>query len=182
MSILIYKTIHIIAVVSWFAGLFYLGRMFVYHREALDKPEPDRTILIDQITIMEHRVYKIIMNQAMILSWVFGILMIYQYGMEWFKLNTWLHYKILLVIGLTGYHLYCNKMISYLGKGKLPMSSMGFRLFNEVPTIFLITIVALAIFKNATNPITLFVSILAIILLLILLTLLYKKIRSKPQL
>ncbi len=179
MSILILKTIHIIAVVSWFAGLFYLGRMFVYHREALDKSEPAKTILTDQISVMENRVYKIIMNPAMMLSWIFGLLIVYQYGLQWFKLNNWLHFKIILVIGLTIYHMYCKKVIKYLDHGQVPMSSFQFRLFNEVPTIFLITIVALAVFKNATNPITLFVSIIAIILVLILLTLLYKKFRTR---
>lgn len=181
MSILIFKTAHIIFVISWMAGLFYLGRMFVYHREAMDKPEPDRSILIKQISLMENRVYKIIMNPAMTLSWVFGLLMMYTYGLEWVKLSGWLHVKLVLLIALSGYHQYCKKVISTLGEGKMPMSSTAFRLFNEVPTVFMMAIVALAVFKQNTNPLILLISIVLIIILLVLFTMLYKKLRNKSR-
>ena len=179
MSFLIFKTIHLVGVVSWFAGLFYLGRMFVYHRESFEHSEPKRSILMDQIALMESRVYKIIMNPAMMLSWFFGLLMIFNNGMDYFAFNTWLHFKIILVCLLTGYHLYCKKVMLGLNEGKMIMGSQAFRLFNEIPTIFLIAILALAVFKNTTNPLILLIVLVFIIILLILLTKLYKKMRDK---
>lgn len=179
MSLLLVKTIHIIAVVSWFAGLFYLGRIFVYHREAIDKPEPDQRILTDHFKIMEGRVYKIIMSPAMVLTWLTGLGLIHLYGLEWFKISTWLHYKMIAVILLTIYHAYCKKVSTALAQKAFPFSSFGFRLFNEVPTLFLIIIVAFAIYKNAISIASLFTSIILIVVVLIILTKLYKSIRER---
>jgi putative membrane protein len=179
MSLLLVKTIHIVAVVSWFAGLFYLGRIFVYHREALDKPEPDQRILTDHFKTMEGRVYKIIMSPAMVLTWLTGLGLIHLYGLEWFKMSTWLHYKMIAVILLTIYHSYCKKVSTTLGQKSVPFSSFGFRLFNEVPTLFLITIAALAIYKNTISLTSLFSSLFLIVVVLIILTKLYKALREK---
>ena len=97
-AIYIFKIIHIVGFVAWFAGLFYLVRMFVYHTEAYDYDEPKKGILRDQFNVMEWRVYKIICNPAMMITWTFGLLMIYVYGYEWFAVNHWLHFKIVLLI------------------------------------------------------------------------------------
>lgn len=175
----IFKILHIIGFTAWFAGMFYLVRMFVYHTEAYDEPQPKQDILKAQFHLMESRVYKIICNPAMTITWVFGLLMIYSNGIDWFKIQYWLHAKLLLVFLLSGYQGYCKSLITQLKDGKTKFTSTQFRLFNEVPTIFLILIVSTAVFKNSTNPLILTVSIIGVIISLVLLTKLYKKIREK---
>ena len=175
----IFKIVHIIGFTAWFAGLFYLVRMFVYHTEAYDDPQPRQDILKDQFHLMEERVYKIICNPAMTITWIFGLLMIYSNGWDWFKVNYWLHGKLLLVFALSGYQGYCGSLIKKLEKGKAGFSSTQFRLFNEVPTLFLILIASLAVFKNATNPFILVISIIGVIGVLVFFTRLYKNIRAK---
>lgn len=177
----IFKIVHIIGFTAWFAGLFYLVRMFVYHTEAYDEAQPKQDILKAQFHLMETRVYKIICNPAMLITWIFGLLMIYHNGMDWFKVNYWLHAKLVLVFLLSGYMGYCKTLIKQLKEGKTKFSSTQFRLFNEVPTLFLILIVSTAIFKNATNPLILGVSIVGVMISLILLTKLYKRIREKNK-
>lgn len=177
-AIYIFKIVHIIGFVAWFAGLFYLVRMFVYHTEAYDDVQPKQDILRSQFNIMERRVYSIICNPAMMITWTFGILMIYVYGYDWFKVNHWLHFKIVLLILMTVYHLYCKSLIKKLESGKTGFSSTKFRLFNEVPTLFLILISSIAVFKNATNPFILIASIVGVIVLLVVMTKIYKGIRE----
>ena len=155
---------HIIGFVAWFGGMFYLVRIFVYHVEAFDKTEPERSILIEQFKVMENRVYKIILGPGMIITWIFGLLMIVAYvqsqGMAWFKVNWWLHAKLLLVFILSGYHGMCGRMIKQLKKEIIPFSSFSMRLFNEVPTIFLLAIVLLAVYRNSLNSLYAFIGIL----------------------
>lgn len=175
----IFKIVHIVGFTAWFAGMFYLVRMFVYHTEAYDEPQPKQDILKAQFHLMEHRVYKIICNPAMMITWIFGLLMIYHNGLDWLKVNYWLHAKLLLVLLLSGYQGYCKKLIKQLAIGKTKFSSTQFRLFNEVPTLFLILIASIAVFKNATNPVILVASIVGVMVTLVLFTRLYKKIREK---
>jgi len=177
-ALYIFKIIHIVGFVAWFAGLFYLVRMFVYHTEAFDHDSPKREILTEQFNTMEWRVYKIICNPAMMITWTFGLLMIYVYGYAWFALSIWLHIKIALLILLTIYHVYCKRLILKLAAGKTGFSSTQFRLFNEVPTLFLITITALAVFKNGANPLILIATIVGIAVLLVVFTKLYKNSRK----
>lgn len=179
MLILYAKVLHIFGFVAWFAGLFYLVRMFVYHVEADEKPEPDRTILQQQYHIMQWRVYKIILNPAMMITWVGGLLMIFLYGMDWFKVNYWLHFKLLLLLGLVGYHLYCKKMITRLEKGERPLDAWQFRLLNEAPTVFLLTITLLAVLKNALDATVAFSIIIGFMFLLYLGARLYRAQRNK---
>ena len=180
-AIYIFKIIHIVGFVAWFAGLFYLVRMFVYHTEAYDFEEPKKDILRSQFNLMEWRVYSIICNPAMMITWTFGLLMIYMYGYEWFAINHWLHFKIVLLILMTVYHVYCKSLIKKLEKGKTGFSSTKFRLFNEIPTLFLITITSIAVFKNTTNPFILVASIVGIIVVLVILTKVYKKMRASKK-
>ena len=146
-TILVFKSLHVIGFVSWFAGMFYLVRMFVYYRESLDKAEPERSILSDQFLQMQWRVYKIIMNPAMMITWTAGILML--------VLNTgylqqgWMHVKLLLLVLLTGYHLYCKQIIRQFESGITKLDSFKLRLFNEVPTLFLVSISFIAVFGKA---------------------------------
>lgn len=146
-----FKSLHIVGFVAWFAGLFYLVRMFVYHAEAFDKPQPERDILARQFNLMQWRVYKIICNPAIVLTWACGLAMLYIYGVEWLKVNWWMHVKLVLLLGLSGYHVYCASIIKKLEKGERPMTSFQFRLLNEVPTLFLVLIPILAVYKNGFN-------------------------------
>lgn len=181
MTILLLKTLHIVGFTAWFAGLFYLVRMFVYHTEAFDYDDPKKAVLIDQYKLMENRVYKIICNPAMMITWTCGIAMIYLYGMEWFKINSWLHIKLLLLLILTGYHLYCKRLIKRLDQGPIGWTSYHFRLFNEVPTILLVSIVTMAVFKNGTDLVKAFTSIFIFGLTLVLFTKLYKRFREQKS-
>jgi protoporphyrinogen IX oxidase len=161
------------------AGLFYLGRIFVYHREAMDDPDQQAmAIKVGLFEQMETRVYNIIMNPAMVIAWISGLTMIYLYGWDWFKLNIWIHFKIFFLLMLSGYQGYCKKIMVRLKNGESVMDSTKFRLFNEVPTVMMIIIIALAVLKNNTNPIILILTVIAVIGLLIYFTRLYKKIRS----
>jgi len=179
MAILVLKTIHIIGFVAWFAGLFYLVRMFVYHTDAYDEEAPKRGILTAQFELMESRVYKIICTPAMVITWGCGLAMLYMYGYEWFKVNTWMHFKLLPLVMLSGYQAICKRWMQQLRVGKTKYSSQQFRLFNEFPTVMLFIIVPIAVFRNNTNPIILLVSIVAIVALLIIFTKLYKSIRAR---
>lgn len=145
------KSLHIISIVAWFAALFYLVRLFVYHMEAQDKDDPARKILIDQFHIMERRLFKIICRPAMILTWGFGIALMLENGGEWLKEAKWLHVKIMIVFLLTGYSEYSGAIIKKLHKGKKVMSSQAFRMYNEIPTLFLICIVLMALYKNTLS-------------------------------
>ena len=106
MTFLLLKSLHLIFMVAWFVGLFYLIRLFVYHVEALDKPEAEREILTAQYHIMEMRLFKIIMRPGMILTWVCGLVLVHMRGMEWLAENPWLHSKMLLVFLLSLYTEY----------------------------------------------------------------------------
>ena len=110
----LFKSLHIVGFVAWFAGMFYLVRMFVYFKESELKEEPDRTILTTQYTLMQKRVYSIICNPAMMFTWFCGLAMLYIQGYEWIISQNWLLVKLVLLILLTWYHLFCKKTIRNL--------------------------------------------------------------------
>lgn len=167
--------------VAWFAGLFYLVRLFVYHVEAGDKEDAEKHVLQRQYHIMEERLFRIIVRPAMLLTWIFGVLLIHIQGMEWLKANSWLHLKLLFVFLLSGYSDYLGKIVKRLKKGEIVMSAYQFRLFNEVPTLFLVAIILLAVFKNLTNFASMFLAIVLLAVLLMLFTRFYKKIREQGK-
>ena len=138
---LLFKSLHLIAVISWMAGLLYLPRIFVYHVENYQKKETAQIF-----EIMERKLYFYIMRPAMIISWLFGILLIYQIGFDTFS-QLWLQIKIFLVIILTAYHEYLGKCLISLRDGSNTKSSRFFRIINEIPTILLILTVFIVIFK-----------------------------------
>lgn len=146
------KALHVIGFVSWFAGLFYLVRLFVYHKEANEKKtEEERKILKPQYELMERRLYSIITSPAMIITWIAGITMLYL-NPAWLS-QPWMHLKLTLLVILSGYTGFCKRMIRQLKEndGAVPYSSEQFRLLNEVPTLFLAAIALLAVFKNLLN-------------------------------
>tara|TARA_B100001029_G_scaffold52248_1_gene41868 strand:- start:2121 stop:2555 length:435 start_codon:yes stop_codon:yes gene_type:complete len=138
---LIIKSLHLIAVISWMAGLLYLPRIFVYHVENNEKKETT-----DIFEIMELRLYNYIMRPAMLLSWIFGIILIYLNGLDVLS-NLWMQIKLILVIILTGYHEYLGKCLNSLKNKKNTKTAKFYRYINEVPTVLLILIVFVVIIK-----------------------------------
>ena len=140
-SYLLFKSLHLIAVISWMAGLLYLPRIFVYHVENL-KDQNISSIF----KTMERKLYFYIMTPAMILSWVFGLILISSLGFEILS-ETWIKLKLLLVILLTLYHFYLFKLLRSFKLDQNTTSSKFFRIINEVPTILLIFIVFAVVYK-----------------------------------
>ena len=139
---LLFKSIHLIAVISWMAGLLYLPRIFVYHSEAdRDKKSED---LISTFKIMERRLFIYIMNPAMIVSWIFGILLIHSIGINSFG-SLWLQLKMFFVVILTIYHFFLLQCLRKFAENRNSYSSKFYRIINEIPTVLLITIIFLVI-------------------------------------
>ena len=145
------KAIHIIFVTSWFAGLFYLPRLLVYHVEANEKPAVERDILQKEYKRMQKILFNAIMVPAMWLTVISGISMVYIQWWEAFPQLGWLHIKLLFVVGLVNYHFYCRKLILELRQDKFRFTGFQLRLFNEIATIFLFAIVFLVVLKNSVD-------------------------------
>ncbi len=141
-----FKAFHLIGVVVWFAGLFYLVRLFVYHAEASEQPEPAQTILKNQYEIMEKRLYHIITTPGMVVTVAMAIALLTTEP-EVIK-DGWLHIKLAFVAALVVYHFYCGRIMRQLAAGKCNWSGQHFRALNEAPTVLLVAIVLLAVFKN----------------------------------
>ena len=146
MYFLFLKSFHIIGVIVWFAGLFYLGRLFVYHQEANALPELERSTLKLQFSLMEKRLYYGITWPGLCISIFFGTAMTFELGLQ-----NWLHAKIALVATLVVYHFWCGQLRKKLLNEKCTWSGRQLRLFNEVPSLLLVTIVFVAVFKNALS-------------------------------
>ena len=140
-SYLLFKSLHLIAVVSWMAGLLYLPRIFVYHVENKEKKEAT-----DIFEVMEKRLFFYIMLPAMIFTWIFGLILIYLNGVEIFS-QLWIQIKIVLVVLLSAYNDYLGKCLKSLKNNTNTRSSKFFRIINEIPTVLLIFIVFVVIFK-----------------------------------
>ena len=138
---LLFKSIHLIAVISWMAGLLYLPRIFVYHAETHNNEDKNNTF-----KIMERRLFFYIMNPAMLLSWIFGLLLLHSIGLESLK-EFWLITKLILVISLTMYHFFLFFCLKGFSNNQNNYSSKFFRFINEVPTVLLIAIIFIVVFK-----------------------------------
>jgi len=138
---LLFKSLHLISVISWMAGLLYLPRLFVYHSETINNVEQKETF-----KTMEKKLFFYIMNPAMILSWLFGVLLIHSIGLESLG-QTWLQAKIIMVVLLTVYHFFLSHCLISLSQGYSKYSSKFYRIINEVPTILLIGIIFVVVFK-----------------------------------
>lgn len=177
-----FKAMHIVGFVAWFAGLFYLVRMFVYHVEAEAKPQPDRDILKAQLLLMEQRVFSIICNPALAITWMFGLGMLYLYGWNWILGNgSWMFTKLVLLLILSIYHFWSGSLIRKLEHGQMPFSSFQFRLLNEVPTLLLVSIVLLAVYRNTLDFARAFFGILLFGILLYIGAKLYRRQRTKNK-
>ena len=174
MVLLYIKAIHIVFVVTWFAGLFYLVRLFIYHVEAEDNP--DKKILQNQFTIMESKLWNIITTPSMILTLITGIAMLIinpsylQFG--------WMHIKISFVLVLLIYHILSGRMLRKLKKGTLKMTSGQLRLWNELATLLLVAIVFIVVMQNTLNWIWGLIGLAGLALILVTGIRIYKRFKG----
>jgi len=139
-SLLVYKALHVFFMVAWFAGIFYLPRLFVYH--AINQESACSAML----KVMERRLLLFVTPFA-VLTLIFGFLLVYEYGREWFQYNLWLHVKFIFVLVLCIYHGYCFKLLADFKHDRNTRSDRFYRIFNEFPVLLLLAIVMLAILK-----------------------------------
>ena len=141
---LFFKSIHLIAVISWMAGLLYLPRIFVYHSEAVQNNKSED--LTETFKVMERRLLVYIMNPAMIVSWIFGVLLIHTIGMNNFG-SLWLQLKLIFVVILTIYHFFLFQCLRTFAENNNSFSPKFYRIINEIPTVLLIAIILVVVFK-----------------------------------
>ena len=139
-SYLLFKSIHLIAVISWMAGLLYLPRIFVYHSEN------NNEIVTSVFKTMEYKLFYYIMTPAMVLSWLFGLLLISKLGFDQLG-SLWLQLKLIFVVILTSYHFYLGTLLNKFKYDENSKSSKFYRYINEIPTLLLILIIFVVIFK-----------------------------------
>ena len=171
------KSLHLIFIITWFAGLFYIVRLFVYHIEANSKPSPEKEILITQYKLMSYRLWYIITWPSAILATIFAITLLCLMP-EWLQ-QPWMHVKLAFVLLLYLYHLKCHQIFKQLQRGEVKHTTGFMRLWNEGATIILFAVVFLVILKNAINWIYGVVGIILFSILLMLGYKFYKRIREK---
>ena len=139
-SYLLFKSLHLISVISWMAGLLYLPRIFVYHSEN------NNEIITTVFKTMERKLFYFIMTPAMILSWIFGLILIHEIGFQQLS-NLWLQLKFILVLLLTAYHFYLGALLNQFKLDQNRKTSKFYRYINEIPTLLLILIIFIVVFK-----------------------------------
>jgi len=179
MDFLYVKALHIIFVVTWFAGLFYIPRLFIYHIEAEKKPEPAKEILQTQYKLMSKRLWYIITWPSAILASIFAFWLLYKNPT--YLTMPWMHVKLAFVLALYFYHYSCQKIYSQLQKDIIKYSAFQLRIWNEIATIILFSVVFIVTLKSAINWIWGVVGIILFGVLLMLGIRLYKKIREKKS-
>ncbi len=179
MEYLYIKSLHIIFVTTWFAGLFYIIRLFIYYKEAEEKSETEKAILLPQYELMIKRLWYIITWPSAILATIFAIWLLVLQPF-WLK-ETWMLLKLGFVVLLYGYHWSCQIMYNQITKGNLKYSSFALRIWNEVATIILFACVFLVVLKSTLGWIFGVVGIVGVSVLLMLGIKLYKKIRAKKS-
>lgn len=171
------KALHIIFVITWFAGLFYIVRLFVYHSEANEKSEPEKSILIRHFKGAEHRLWYGITWPSAIGTYIFGFWTWNSfYGSV---VPDWLWIKLFFVAGLTVYHLICDKMVQQYRKDIVKYSGQKMRVWNEVATLFLVAIVFIVVMKDGFNWIYAVTGLVLFAFILMSSIKLYKYIREK---
>jgi len=174
------KSLHLIFVITWFAGLFYIVRLFVYQIEANDKPSPEKEILQKQYKIMTYRLWYIITWPSAVLASIFAFWMLFftDLGKSWL-LMPWMHVKLGFVFVLYFYHYKCHKIYQELQNDQVKYTTNYMRLWNEGATIILFAVVFLVILKNAINWIYGVVGIMLFSILIMLGFQFYKRIRER---
>ncbi len=171
------KALHIIFVVTWFAGLFYIVRLFIYFAEAADKPEPEKSILQAQFRIMQKRLWYGITWPSAILTLFFGTWILHLYtGMK--NIPDWLWLKIGFVAGLFVYQWLCHRIFVQQQQGLIKQTSTQLRIWNEVATLFLFAIVFLVVVKNSLSFVWGIIGLVLFAVILMLAIRLYKKLRT----
>ncbi|WP_350284251.1 CopD family protein [uncultured Croceitalea sp.] len=171
------KSLHLIFVITWFAGLFYIPRLFIYHIEANTKPSPEKEILTSQLKLMTKRLWYIITWPSVILCTLFAIWLLILMPV-WLE-QPWMHVKLGFVVLLILYHLKCHQIFKQFQRDEVKYTSNFMRIWNEVTTIILFAIVFLVMLRNAFNWIYGVIGIIALGILLMLGIRLYKRIRAK---
>ena len=170
------KSLHLIFVITWFAGLFYIVRLFVYQIEAANKPEPNKTILGDQLKIMAKRLWFIITWPSMFLALGFAIWLLAL--RPFYITDAWMQVKLGFVLALIVYHIKCHKIYKSLQADQQKYSSNFMRLFNEGATLILFAVVFLAVLKNAVNWIYGTLGIILFAVLIMIAFKMYKRYRA----
>lgn len=173
------KSLHLIFVITWFAGLFYIVRLFVYQIEANDKPSPEKEILLKQYKIMTYRLWYIITWPSAVLATIFALWLLHLMP-TWINMS-WMQVKLGFVVLLFAYHFKCHQIYNQLQKDEFKYSSNFMRLWNEGATIILFAVVFLVILKNAVNWIYGVVGIVLFSVLIMLGFKFYKRIREKNK-
>ena len=173
------KSFHLIFVITWFAGLFYIVRLFVYHIEANDKPSPEKEILTKQYKLMAYRLWYIITWPSAALATVFAITLLIIMP-EWLQ-QGWMHVKLTFVLLLILYHLKCHQIFKQLQRDEIKHTTNFMRLWNEGATFILFAVVFLVILKSAINWVFGVIGIFVLAILLMLGFKLYKRIRERNQ-
>ena len=179
---LYFKSLHIIFVITWFAGLFYAPRLLIYLIEANEKPANEKSILQKQLNIMFKRLWFIITWPSAILTLIFGTIVTIQgnwYLIIFEKEGKWFLYKIILIIILYGYHFSLHYLYKKSLQNQYPYTSQQIRYWNEIPTVLLLAIVFLVVIKQEINYLGIFSVMILFIIILIIVTKLYKKYRKK---
>ncbi len=178
MSLLLVKSLHIIFVVTWFAGLFYMVRLFVYHAEAAEKNDDESPVLIRQFKLMEKRLWYAISWPSAIITVILGVTMLIIQPA--YLQMGWMHIKLTLVAGLLVYHIIVHRQYNRFKNDVNTRSSQFYRYWNEVATIFLVAIVFLVIYKSAIlNAGLAILGFFAFIIILFGAVSVYKKIRNR---
>jgi protoporphyrinogen IX oxidase len=178
MNLLYIKALHIVFVVTWFAGLFYIWRLFVNYVEAGTRTEPAKTILQEQFLLMMKRLYYGITWPSAILTTIFGVWMMYgMYGWLWVQ-QPWLHFKLAFVLLLWIYQVYGQKILNQISAGTNTKSGTFFRLMNEVASVFLIAIVFIVVLKDTLSWIWGLLGLAIVIAVLLVAIRLYRKQRE----
>jgi putative membrane protein len=173
------KALHLIFVITWFAGLFYIVRLFVYHAEAKEKIEPEKSILIKQYQLMQYRLWYIITWPSAILASIFAFWLLYLIP-AWLE-QDWMIVKLGFVVLLYAYHIKCHHIFKELQQNEVKNSSNFFRLWNEGATLILFAVVFLVILKSAINWIYGVIGIFVFSILIMIGFKLYKRIRERNQ-
>ncbi len=168
------KSLHIIFVVTWFAGLFYIVRLFVYYSETAQRPEPAKSILQKQFLVMQKRLWYGITWPSAVITVIMGLSLLYFYN----PIPTWLWIKLGFVAGLLGYQFYCHFIFKQQQNGIIKQSSTQLRIWNEVATLFLVSIVFLVVLKNGLNATWGVLGFIGLSVLLMIAIMAYRKIRK----
>lgn len=173
---LLFKSLHLVFMVSWFAGLFYIVRLFIYQTEAQTMTEPERKIIGGQLALMAWRLWYIIAWPAMVLTLIFGLLMLWIQPS--YLLLPFMHIKLGLVALLVLYHVWCHAIFGRLQRGEQRHTSLGLRVLNEVATLLLVAIVFVIVFRDTISFLWGLLGLVGLGVVMMLAIRLYKKARK----